>query len=127
MTGNYQNCKRRIEISFGSYIKQLCKIVLSSSLVLGLVLGITFLLIGETTMSADGDLDFGAFDGFRLILAVPLVSILVFVLLSPLSFLFISYYRSSVPESLGRSDNAPPDRIGGKSAGTSISRERFLG
>jgi len=87
MTGNYQNCKRRIEIPFGSYIKQLCKFVLSSSLVLGLVLGITFLLVGETTMNLDGDLDFGAFDGFWLILAVPLVSIVVFVLLSPLSFL----------------------------------------
>jgi hypothetical protein len=53
---------------------------------LGLVLGITFLLIGETTMNVDGDLDFGAFDGFWLILVVPLVSMLVFVLLSPLSF-----------------------------------------
>lgn len=87
MTGNYQNCRRRIKISFSNYIKLLCRIVLSSSLVLGLILGITFLLIGETTMNVDGDLDFGAFDGFWLILAVPLVSIVVFVLLSPLSFL----------------------------------------
>ena len=73
-------------LTFGHYIKQLCKIVFSSSLALGLILGIIFLLIGETTMNVDGDLDFGTFDGFWLILAVPLVSILVFVLLSPLSF-----------------------------------------
>lgn len=38
-------------------------------------------------MNLDGDLEFGAFDGFWLILALPLVSLLVFVLLSPLSFL----------------------------------------
>jgi hypothetical protein len=103
MTGNCQDCQRRIKISFGSYIQQLCKIVLSSSLVLGLVLGITFLFIGETTMNVDGDLDFGTFDGFWLILAVPLVSILVFVLLSPLSFL--------IHRLLSRKDagNAPRD------------------
>jgi len=54
-------------------------------------------------MNVDGDLDIGTFDGFWLILAVPLVSILVFVLLSPLSFL--------IHRLLSRKDagNAPPD------------------
>jgi len=61
--------------------------VLSSSLVLGLILGISFLVIGETTMNVDGDITIGAFDGFWLIIALPLVSILIFLLLSPLSFL----------------------------------------
>lgn len=73
-------------MSFGSYVKKMCIFVLSSSLVLGLVIGIAMLIAGETTMSVDGDLEFGAFDGFWLILVVPVVSILVFVLLSPLSF-----------------------------------------
>jgi hypothetical protein len=61
--------------------------VLSSSLVLGLILGISFLVIGETTMNVDGDISIGAFDGFWLIIALPVLSLLVFVLLSPLSFL----------------------------------------
>jgi hypothetical protein len=61
--------------------------VLSSSLVLGLILGITFLVIGETTMNVDGDISIGALDGFWLIIGLPMLSLLVFLLLSPLSFL----------------------------------------
>ncbi len=74
-------------MSFSSYLKQLCLFVLSSSLVLGLILGISFLVVGETTMNVDGDLTVGAFDGFWLIIALPLLSLLVLLLLSPLSFL----------------------------------------
>ncbi len=73
-------------MSFSSYVKKMCIFVLSSSLVLGLVLGVALLIMGGTTMKVDGDLEFGAFDGFWLILVVPIVSILVFVLLSPLFF-----------------------------------------
>lgn len=72
---------------FWNYTKQLCMFVLSSSLVLGLILGITFLVIGETTMNVDGDITIGALDGFWLIIALPVLSLLVFLLLSPLSFL----------------------------------------
>jgi len=61
-------------------------IVLSSSFVLGLILGIAMLIIGETSLEADLTFEFGAFDGLWLILGLPLVSGLVFVLLSPLSF-----------------------------------------
>ncbi len=74
-------------LTFRRYVKQLCLFVISSSVVLGLILGITFLLIGETTMSVDGDLDFGALDGFWLILGLPVITLLVLVILSPLSFL----------------------------------------
>jgi len=38
-------------------------------------------------MNADLDFDFGGLDGLWLILGLPLASMLVFVLLSPLSFL----------------------------------------
>lgn len=38
-------------------------------------------------MNVDLDFDFGGFDGLWLILGLPLVSLLVFVLLSPVSFL----------------------------------------
>jgi len=61
--------------------------VLSSSLVLGLIVGISLLLIGETTANVDLTFEFGSYDGFWWILAVPVVAALVFVLLSPLSFL----------------------------------------
>ena len=60
----------------------MCIFVLSSSLVLGLVLGIILLLIGEVSMNVDGDLEFGALDGFWLILGLPVLSILIFVVLS---------------------------------------------
>ncbi len=61
--------------------------VLSSSLTLGLILGISTLVAGEWSMNLDLELDFGVFDGFWLILGLPLLSILVFAFLSPLSFL----------------------------------------
>ena len=73
-------------ISFISYIRQLCIFVLSSSSILGLILGIALLLNGETTVNFDGDLTFGALDGFWLIFALPMLSALLFLLLSPLSF-----------------------------------------
>jgi len=87
-------------ISFSGYIKQLCIVVLSSSFVLGLILGVTFLVIGETSMNVDGDIEFGALDGLWLIIALPLVSVLVFVLLSPLSFLIHKLLSKSRAESV---------------------------
>lgn len=82
------NCSdfRRIPISISGYIKQLSMFVLSSSSVLGLILGIGLLVIGETSMEADLTFEFGTLDGFWLIFGLPLVSTLIFVILSPLSF-----------------------------------------
>ena len=71
---------------FRRYLGQLCKFVVSSSLTLGLILGISLLVAGESSMSLDLDLDFGIFDGFWLILGLPALSILIFTILSPLSF-----------------------------------------
>ncbi len=71
---------------FGSYIKHLVKIVLASSLALGLVLGVSIFLSGETSMNIDLTLDFDAVDGIWVILGLPVLSLLVFSLLSPLSF-----------------------------------------
>lgn len=86
----------------GSYIKQLSMIVLSSSLVLGLVLGLALLVTGETTMEVDLTFEFGTLDGFWFILGVPLVSLLVFTLLSPLSFLVYKLFL------MKRSESEPP-------------------
>jgi amino acid transporter len=76
-----------MSISFSSYIKQLFKIVLSSSVVLGLIVGLALLITGETTMGVDLTFEFGPFDGFWWMLGVPVLAILIFVILSPLSFL----------------------------------------
>lgn len=73
-------------ISFTVYIKQLCIFVLSSSLVLAVILGISLLIAGESSMSLNLDLDFGVYDGLGVILGLPLLSILIFVVLSPISF-----------------------------------------
>ncbi len=74
-------------MSIGGYIKQLCMIVFSSSFVLGLILGAALLVTGETSMGVDLNFDFGALDGFWLMLGLPVVSVLIFVILSPLSFM----------------------------------------
>ena len=71
---------------FRRYLGQLCIFVLSSSLTLGLMLGISLLIAGESSMDVDLDLDFGVFDGLWLILGLPVLSIIIFTILSPLSF-----------------------------------------
>lgn len=77
----------RNSISFRNYIKQLTKFVLSSSIVLGLIVGLSLLIAGGTTMEIDLTLDFGPFDGVWWIIGLPILAILVFAILSPLSFL----------------------------------------
>jgi hypothetical protein len=90
--------ERRFEVRFGSYIKHLVKIVLASSLALGLVLGVSIFVSGETTMNIDLTVDFDAVDGVWVILGLPLVSILLFSLLSPLSFFIHGLLSKRVPE-----------------------------
>ena len=77
----------RNSISLGNYIKQLSKFVLSSSVVLGLIVGVSLLIAGETTMEIDLTFEFGPLDGVWWIMGLPILSIIVFVILSPLSFL----------------------------------------
>ncbi len=73
-------------ITFRKYIKQLCMFILSSSLALGLILGAYFLVAGGVSVNGSLDLDFGRFDGFWLMLGLPVLLILLFAILSPLSF-----------------------------------------
>ena len=44
-------------------------------------------MIGEISMNVNGNIEIGAFDGFWVILGMPIVATLVLVLVSPLSFL----------------------------------------
>ena len=72
-------------MSFGNYIKQLSKFALTSSLVMGLIIGIALLLSGGSTMEIDLTFEFGRFDGIWFVIGLPILSILVLVVLSPLS------------------------------------------
>jgi len=74
-------------MSLSSYIRQLSKFVLSSSIVLGLVVGALILITGETTMEVDLTIELERLDSVWWIIGIPVVSILIFVILSPLSFL----------------------------------------
>ena len=74
-------------MSFGVYVRQLIGVVLASTLALGLIVGVALLIFGDFTMNVEGDFEIGRFEGLWLVFGLPLISILVFVILSPLSFL----------------------------------------
>lgn len=80
-----------MSISFLNYLKQLSKFVLASSIVLGLIVGTVLLIVGKTTIEVDLTFDFSRFDGLWFIVGLPVVSVLVFAVLSPLSFLIFRY------------------------------------
>lgn len=90
-------------MSFSEYVKQLCKCVLSSSVVLGVILGIVMLFAGEGSVNLDMDFDFGALDGFSVVLGLPIISVLIVVLVSPLSFWIHKLLSKKA------SDNVAPD------------------
>lgn len=88
---------------YGRYIKNLLKTVISSSLALGLIIGVAIIVNGETTAEIDLTLDFDEMVGVGVILGLPVLSILIFSLLSPLSF-FIHKILS-----IRKSENVPRD------------------
>ena len=45
------------------------------------------LYVGETTMGLELELEFGTFDGFWLIFGLPILSVVLFLILSPFSYL----------------------------------------
>lgn len=77
-----------IAITLRNFINQLVIFGLSSSLALGVVVGVLLLITGGTTAEIDLTFDFGAFDGIWFLIGLPVVTTLVFLLLSPLSFWF---------------------------------------
>ncbi|RLA23312.1 MAG: hypothetical protein DRQ63_11810 [Gammaproteobacteria bacterium] len=72
---------------FGIYFKQMIGVILSSTLALGMLAGLVLLIFGDFTMNLEGDIEVGRFDGLWLVFGLPLLTALVFVVLSPLSFL----------------------------------------
>ena len=61
--------------------------VFSSSLVLGLIFGVALLVAGDTEIEANLTFEFDRIDGLWWMLGVPAASLLILVILSPLSFL----------------------------------------
>ena len=76
----------RTPITFSNYIKQLVRIGLSSSLALGIIIGLSLLVGGGMTAEIDLTLEFGAFDGIWFLIGLPILTILVSLIMSPLSF-----------------------------------------
>lgn len=74
-------------MSFGTYIKQLSKFSLVSSLTPGLIIAAALLISGGSTMEVDLTFEFGRYDGIWFVIGLPIVSTLVLLILSPLSFL----------------------------------------
>ena len=58
----------------------------SASLALGMVIAILLLIRGETTAEIDLTFEFSAFDGVWFLIGLPIITVLVLLLLSPLSF-----------------------------------------
>ena len=73
-------------MKFNRYITELIKFVLSSSLVLGLVLGIMVLVTGGAEGSITIDIDLSAIDSIWFLLGTPFLLTAVFLLTSPLSY-----------------------------------------
>lgn len=73
-------------ISYFNYVLELSKYVLTSSAVLGVILGAVMLVSGEGSVNLDLEFDFDALDGLSVMFGLPLVFLLLFALLSPLSF-----------------------------------------
>lgn len=93
----------RLKSSFVSYIRQLWPIVFSSAAILGLIIGITLLIIGEAALDFEIGLELAAIDGLLVIVGLPVLSVLLCILLSPLSFFvyrLLSRWRagSATPE-----------------------------
>lgn len=84
-------------VKFNRYIIELAKFVFSSSLILGLVLGMVVLVTGGAEGSITIDIDLSASDSIWFLLATPLLITAVFILLSPLSYClhFLAFKQNS--------------------------------
>jgi hypothetical protein len=50
------------------------------------------LYVGETMMNLKLELEFGTFDGFWLIFGLPILSVVLFLILSPFSYLVSRFF-----------------------------------
>jgi len=74
-------------VKFGKYVALQSKVVFSSSLALGLVLGILVLAFGGAEGSITLDIDISRSDSIWFLLGVPSILTLLFLIVTPISFL----------------------------------------
>jgi hypothetical protein len=74
-------------IKFSAYIRVLLKIVFSSAIALSLLAAAIILVVGETSMNFDIGLEIERSDSAWVLLGLPIIAILLFAILSPISFL----------------------------------------
>lgn len=87
-------------MSFGRYVRIMLKIVLSSTFVLALFIGVPVLFTGDDPAEMRLTLEFDAVDGLAIILALPLIAALMFAVLSPLSF-YVFKFTHRKPRAAG--------------------------
>lgn len=73
-------------ILYKTYLGRLWRIVLSSTLAAGLLLGVAMLILGNVTFDINADIGLTRISALWFILGLPLAALLLFLLLSPLSF-----------------------------------------
>jgi len=86
-------------ISFRDYVGLLVRFAVSSSLVLGLIIGIWLLVSGGTTAEIDLTIELGRFNGFWMVLLLPVLVLLIMLLIAPLSYFVFRWLpgRGAVP------------------------------
>ncbi|MEE4161422.1 MAG: hypothetical protein V2I25_02875 [Woeseiaceae bacterium] len=86
-------------ISFRDYVGLLLRFAVSSSFVLGLIIGIGLLVIGGTTARIDLTIELGRFDGFWMLPLLPVLVALITLLTAPLSYFVFRWMpgRATVP------------------------------
>ena len=73
-------------MTYGSYLLRLIRFSLAANVALGFVLGVAFLVYGDTTANVDVTLEIGRFDGLWFIVLLPVLATPVLVLVSPVAF-----------------------------------------
>lgn len=87
-------------MEFGKYVVLQLKVAFSSSLAIGLVLGILVLVIGRAEGSITLDIDVSRSDSVWFLLGVPSAITLLFLIFTPVSFfVFTSISRARKPKS----------------------------
>jgi len=74
-------------MSFKAYLKRLLKIVVSSSLALALLIAIAILVVGRVSGNLEFEVEIERIDALWVLLGLPIIATLLFIILSPISYL----------------------------------------
>ena len=74
-------------LSFNSYLVSLLKFTASSSLALSLLACALIFVVGETSMNFDIGLEIDALDGLWVLVGLPVITLVVLLVVSPISFI----------------------------------------